>query len=90
MAAILSELYNYEIDFLDWLYWPTHCIYIITNLLVYFDYICFPLNDKLDNNTNMIKNDVIKLGKITNDEIMVGIVFYCRTLDIKKVAIRVN
>ena len=39
-------------------------------------YICFPLNDKLDNNTNMTsKNDMIKLGKITKDEIT-GIVFF--------------
>ena len=76
MAAMLSELYNYEIDFRLVNYWPTHCLYIITNLLVYFDLHMLSLNDKLDNNTNMIKNDMIKLGKITNDEIMVGIVFF--------------
>ena len=77
MAAMLSELYNYEIDFLDWLIIGLPTAFILLPICWFIlTYICFPLNDKLDNNTNMIKNDMIKLGKITNDEIMVGIVFF--------------
>ena len=76
MAAMLSEIYNYEINFVDWLKigLPTSIILLpITWIILTF--LCFPLNSKASIKDKVIKDKIKELGKISQDEIMVGIVF---------------
>ena len=76
MAAMLSEMYNYEINFVDWLKigLPTSIILLpITWIILTF--LCFPLNSKSSIKDKVIKDKIKELGKISQDEIMVGIVF---------------
>ena len=76
MAAMLSEMYNYEINFVDWLKigLPTSIILLpITWIILTF--LCFPLNSKASIKDKVIKDKIKELGKISQDEIMVGIVF---------------
>jgi sodium-dependent dicarboxylate transporter 2/3/5 len=76
MAAMLSEIYNYEINFIDWLKigLPTSIILLpITWIILTF--LCFPLNSKESIKDKVIKDKIKELGKISQDEIMVGIVF---------------
>jgi sodium-dependent dicarboxylate transporter 2/3/5 len=76
MAAMLSEIYNYEINFVDWLKigLPTSIILLpITWIILTF--LCFPLNSKSSIKDKVIKDKIKELGKISQDEIMVGIVF---------------
>ena len=76
MAAMLSEIYNYEISFVDWLKigLPTSIILLpITWIILTF--LCFPLNSKASIKDKVIKDKIKELGKISQDEIMVGIVF---------------
>ncbi|MDB9971640.1 DASS family sodium-coupled anion symporter [Alphaproteobacteria bacterium] len=76
MAAMLSEIYNYEINFVDWLKigLPTSIILLpITWIILTF--LCFPLNSKTSIKDKVIKDKIKELGKISQDEIMVGIVF---------------
>ena len=77
MAAMLSELYNYEIDFLDWLIigLPTAIILLPISWFI-LTYICFPIKEKSNDNSDIIKKNTSMLGKITKDEILVGIVFF--------------
>ena len=76
MAAMLSEMYNYEINFVDWLKigLPTSIILLpITWIILTF--LCFPLDSKTSIKDKVIKDKIKELGKISQDEIMVGIVF---------------
>ena len=76
MAAMLSEMYNYEINFVDWLKigLPTSIILLpITWIILTF--LCFPLGSKTTIKDKVIKDKIKELGKISQDEIMVGIVF---------------
>ena len=76
MAAMLSEMYNYEINFVDWLKigLPTSIILLpITWIILTF--LCFPLGSKTSIKDKVIKDKIKELGKISQDEIMVGIVF---------------
>jgi len=76
MAAMLSEIYNYEINFVDWLKigLPTSIILLpITWIILTF--LCFPLDSKTSIKDKVIKDKIKELGKISQDEIMVGIVF---------------
>ena len=76
MAAMLSEIYNYEINFVDWLKigLPTSIILLpITWIILTF--LCFPLNSKASIKDKVIRDKIKELGKISQDEIMVGIVF---------------
>ena len=76
MAAMLSEMYNYEINFVDWLKigLPTSIILLpITWIILTF--LCFPLDSKTSIKDKIIKDKIKELGKISQDEIMVGIVF---------------
>ena len=76
MAAMLSEIYNYEINFVDWLKigLPTSIILLpITWIILTF--LCFPLGSKTSIKDKVIKDKIKELGKISQDEIMVGIVF---------------
>ena len=76
MAAMLSEIYNYEINFVDWLKigLPTSIILLpITWIILTF--LCFPLNSKSSIKDKVIRDKIKELGEISQDEIMVGIVF---------------
>jgi sodium-dependent dicarboxylate transporter 2/3/5 len=73
---MLSEMYNYEINFVDWLKigLPTSIILLpITWIILTF--LCFPLGSKTSIKDKVIKDKIKELGKISQDEIMVGIVF---------------
>tara|TARA_B100000809_G_C15092750_1_gene513829 strand:+ start:206 stop:1681 length:1476 start_codon:yes stop_codon:yes gene_type:complete len=76
MAAMLSELYNYEINFLDWLKigLPTSLILLPITWVV-LTFVCFPLDSSIMIKNRIINDKIKKLGKISQDEIMVGIVF---------------
>jgi sodium-dependent dicarboxylate transporter 2/3/5 len=76
MAAMLSELYNYEINFLDWLKigLPTSLILLPITWIV-LTFLCFPLDSSIIIKNKIINDKIKKLGKISQDEIMVGVVF---------------
>src|SRR6056300_439813 len=76
MAAMLSELYGYEISFIDWLKigLPTSLLLLPISWLI-LTYVCFPISSNVMVETNIINNKIKELGKITQDEILVGIVF---------------
>lgn len=76
MAAMLSELYNYEINFLDWLKigLPTSLILLPITWVV-LTFLCFPLDSSIMIKNKIINDKIKELGKISQDEIMVGIVF---------------
>ena len=77
MAAMLSDLYNYEIDFLNWLIigLPTALILLpITWIILTF--ICFPIKNTMSKNSTIIEKNISTLDKISKDEILVGIVFF--------------
>ena len=76
MAAMLSELYNYEISFVDWLKigLPTSII-LLPIAWVILTYLCFPLDSKTSVKENIIRDKIKELGKISQDEILVGVVF---------------
>ncbi len=76
MAAMLSELYNYEINFLDWLKigLPTSLILLPITWVV-LTFLCFPLDSSIMIKNRIINDKIKELGKISQDEIMVGVVF---------------
>ena len=76
MAAMLSELYNYEINFLDWLKigLPTSLILLPITWVV-LTFVCFPLDSSIMIKNRIINDKIKELGKISQDEIMVGVVF---------------
>ncbi len=76
MAAMLSELYNYEINFLDWLKigLPTSLILLPITWVV-LTFLCFPLDSSIMIKNKIINDKIKELGKISQDEIMVGVVF---------------
>ena len=76
MAAMLSELYNYEINFVDWLKigLPTSLLLLPITWVVLI-YFCFPLDPKIEIKDKIINDKIKNLGKISQDEIMVGIIF---------------
>ena len=76
MAAMLSELYNYEINFLDWLKigLPTSLILLPITWVV-LTFLCFPLDSSIMIKNRIINDQIKELGKISQDEIMVGVVF---------------
>jgi solute carrier family 13 (sodium-dependent dicarboxylate transporter), member 2/3/5 len=76
MAAMLSEMYNYEISFVDWLKigLPTSII-LLPIAWIILTFLCFPLDSKITIKDKVIKDKIKELGKVTQDEIMVGIVF---------------
>ena len=76
MAAMLSELYNYEINFLDWLKigLPTSLILLPITWVV-LTFLCFPLDPSIMIKNKIINDKIKELGKISQDEIMVGVVF---------------
>tara|TARA_B100000686_G_scaffold355308_1_gene472407 strand:+ start:3227 stop:4717 length:1491 start_codon:yes stop_codon:yes gene_type:complete len=77
MAAMLSELYNYEIDFLDWLIigLPTSLILLPITWIV-LTFICFPIGNNKYKDSKIIDKNISSLGKVSNDEILVGLVFF--------------
>lgn len=81
MAAMLSEIYNYEISFVDWLKigLPTSLLLLPLSWVI-LTYVCFPINSKTIVKENIIKNKIKELGKISQDEILVGIVFIITAL----------
>ena len=76
MAAMLSELYNYEISFVDWLKigLPTSII-LLPIAWIILTYLCFPINSETIVKDSIIKNKIKSLGKISQDEVLVGVVF---------------
>ena len=76
MAAMLSEMYNYEISFVDWLKigLPTSII-LLPIAWIILTFLCFPLDSKITIKDKVIKDKIKELGKVTQDEVMVGIVF---------------
>ena len=76
MAAMLSEMYNYEISFVDWLKigLPTSII-LLPIAWIILTFLCFPLDSKITIKDKVIKDKIKELGTVTQDEVMVGIVF---------------
>ena len=76
MVGMLSDLYNYEISFLDWLKigLPTSLI-LLPIAWVVLTFLCFPLDSSIMIKNRIINDKIKELGKISQDEIMVGVVF---------------
>ena len=69
MAGMLSKIYNYQINFLDWF-----VIGLPASLLL-LTKICFPTNKLKNLDGKLILKEQNKLGRITIDEIIVCCIF---------------
>ena len=76
MAGMLSNMYNYQISFIDWLIIGLPTTFILLPIAWFvLTTICFPTNKIKKIDSELILKKQKELGKISPDEIMVCIVF---------------